>query len=198
MPDRGIVVTGALVVLALIAGIVAFTVRSYRQRVRSNLQRLDHELPPELKQQLAAMRTQGARPGAVAATAVPTQATRRPAPVAATLPVPAPHFLLIYDVGPDFVQRRDAHRQEHLALAWRAAATGELLLAGALEPPTEQAFLLFRGAREAAERFARADPYVRHGLVTQWRVKQWYTVAGAGAATPMRPHAAVVASRPLQ
>jgi uncharacterized protein YciI len=98
------------------------------------------------------------------------------------------HFMLIYDAGPDFIQLRPQFRDEHLTLAWKAAAAGELLLAGALEEPTEHAFLLFKGpTSKGAERFSEADPYVRHGLVKRWRVKQWNTVVGQLAASPVRP-----------
>jgi uncharacterized protein YciI len=98
------------------------------------------------------------------------------------------HFMLIYDVGPDFIQRRAQFRQEHLTLAWKSAEAGDLLLAGALEEPTEQAFLLFEGkSAQAATAFAKADPYVRHGLVSRWRVKRWNTVVGSSAASPVRP-----------
>jgi uncharacterized protein len=38
------------------------------------------------------------------------------------------HFMLIYDVGPDFMQRRTQFRDEHLTLAWETADAGELLL----------------------------------------------------------------------
>lgn len=98
------------------------------------------------------------------------------------------HFMLIYDVDSDFVKRRAEFRNEHLALAWKAADAGGLVLAGALEEPTEQAFLLFEGPTpKAAIGFAEADPYVRHGLVKRWRVKQWNTVVGKAAASPVRP-----------
>jgi len=98
------------------------------------------------------------------------------------------HYLLIYDVGDDFIKRREEFRDEHLSLAWRTAGAGDLLLAGALEEPTEQAFLLFQGASpDGARKFAESDPYVRHGLVRRWRVKQWNTVVGHAAASPRRP-----------
>jgi uncharacterized protein len=98
------------------------------------------------------------------------------------------HFLLIYDVGADFIERRAQFRQEHLTLAWKAAEAGDLVLAGALQEPTEQAFLLFQGdSPQAATAFANADPYVRHGLIKRWRVKQWNTVVGSGATSPVRP-----------
>jgi uncharacterized protein YciI len=98
------------------------------------------------------------------------------------------HYVLVYDVVPDYVARRAAFRDAHLALAWQAADRGELVLGGALGDPVEGALLLFKsGSPEVAERFARSDPYVRNGLVTGWRVKPWNTVVGDLAATPVRP-----------
>ena len=195
---------GALVVLGLIALVLWIFVALFRRRVRSRLQSAGHDLPPELT---AALRERGqaARPGAgvtpAAAVGRLAAVPRTGASVAVAPATVAPaaagrlpaggglHYLLIYDVGPDFLQRRAQYRDQHLALAWKAAAAGELLLAGALEEPTEQAFLLFRGSREAARRFAESDPYVMHGLVRQWRIKQWHTVAGEAAALPLRPGA---------
>jgi uncharacterized protein YciI len=98
------------------------------------------------------------------------------------------HYLLIYDVGPDYVERRGAFRAAHLALAWRAHGRGELVLGGALADPTDSAVLLFTGdSRAVAERFAAEDPYVQNGLVTGWRVRTWVTVVGTDAAQPIRP-----------
>jgi uncharacterized protein len=72
------------------------------------------------------------------------------------------HYLLMYEsVVPDYAARRTAFRDEHLAAAWAAHARGELVLGGAF-----------------------ADPYVRNGLVTKWRVRKWTTVVGDDAAMP--------------
>lgn len=98
------------------------------------------------------------------------------------------HWLLIYDITDDYLQRRALFRSEHLGLAWQAHDRGELLLGGALGDPVESAVLLFSGeGPEAAERFVRADPYVREGLVKSWRVRKWNTVVGDGATAPLRP-----------
>jgi len=100
------------------------------------------------------------------------------------------HYLLMYEVAPDYLERRAAFRDEHLALAWQAHERGELLLGGALTDPVDAAVLLFTGdSPAAAERFAASDPYVRHGLVARWRVRPWITVAGTGASTPIHPQA---------
>ncbi len=95
------------------------------------------------------------------------------------------HYLLFYDVVPDYLTRRAAYRAEHLALARAAHDRGELVLGGALADPADGAVLLFRGDSPAvAEAFAAADPYVRHGLVVRWRVRAWATVVGDGASLP--------------
>jgi len=96
------------------------------------------------------------------------------------------HFLLIYDLAPDYLARRPEHRDAHLALAWQAVEAGGLLLGGAVGDPAESALLLFADA-DAAYAFAGEDPYVAEGLVTRWRVVPWVTVVGADAATPVHP-----------
>lgn len=98
------------------------------------------------------------------------------------------HFLLFYEVGEDYLARRAAFRNAHLTKAWAAHARGELVLGGALADPVDGAVLLFAGdSPQVAETFAKSDPYVVNGLVTRWRVREWTTVAGEGAATPVRP-----------
>jgi uncharacterized protein YciI len=98
------------------------------------------------------------------------------------------HFLLFYDLAPDYLDRRPAFREEHLTLAWKAQERGELVLAGALADPSDRAIFLFRAESPApAEAFASADPYVKNGLVTSWQVRTWTTVIGTEATTPVRP-----------
>lgn len=95
------------------------------------------------------------------------------------------HFLLIYELAPDYLERRPAFRAEHLALAQEAVARGELLLGGALDP-ADRAVLLFAGEdASVAERFAASDPYVLKGLVARWEVSGWTTVVGEGASVQL-------------
>ena len=92
-----------------------------------------------------------------------------------------PYFVLIYDTVANFVERRQPHREAHLALVDAAHRDGSLVLAGALKP-ADGALLLFRTDDMAAvEAFARRDPYVINGLVTSWRVREWNVVVGEGA-----------------
>ncbi len=97
------------------------------------------------------------------------------------------HFLLIYDLADDYLERRPAFRGEHIGLAWAAAERGELVLGGALADPADHALLLFEGETSAgAESFAKTDPYVTNGLVRSWRVRAWTTVVGERATSPLR------------
>ena len=97
------------------------------------------------------------------------------------------HFLLIYDLADDYLERRGLFRAEHLALGWAAVERGELVLGGALADPVDTAMLLFAGdGPEVAEAFARADPYVLNGIVRSWRVRPWTTVVGETASAPAR------------
>jgi uncharacterized protein YciI len=98
------------------------------------------------------------------------------------------HYLLFYEVGEDFLSRRAEFRNAHLDMAWKASERSELVLGGALADPVDGAVLLFKGdSPEVAEKFAKADPYVTNGIVKRWYVRQWTTVAGEEAATPVRP-----------
>ncbi|WP_104524453.1 YciI-like protein [Blastococcus atacamensis] len=88
------------------------------------------------------------------------------------------HLVLEYTLADDYLTRRAALREDHLALARAAHERGELLLAGALPDPYDRALLVWTAPREVVERFAAEDPYVREGLVTSWTVRPWNVVIG--------------------
>ena len=89
------------------------------------------------------------------------------------------YHILLYDVVDDYIERRAPLREAHLELARQAHARGELVMAGAFVDPVDGAALVFTGDdRSVAERFAHNDPYVRAGLVTDWRVRTWNVVIG--------------------
>lgn len=90
------------------------------------------------------------------------------------------YYLLRYDrVVDHYVERRAPFREEHLALIRDAHARGEIVMAGAVGETPDGAVIVFRSASpDAVHAFAQADPYVREGLVLEWRVEPWHVVVG--------------------
>ena len=98
------------------------------------------------------------------------------------------HFLLIYDLAGDYLERRGEFREAHLGMAWAAHEKGDLVLGGAFTDPADTAMLLFKAeTKDTVERFAKSDPYVINGLVKSWRMREWNTVAGSLAVNPVKP-----------
>jgi uncharacterized protein YciI len=96
------------------------------------------------------------------------------------------HFLLIYNYRPDYLEARVPLRPAHMKLAFAALDRGEMVIAGAFADPADGGVLVFKGeTREVAEKFAKADPYVLNGVVTRWIVREWTTVIGEGALSPV-------------
>jgi uncharacterized protein YciI len=98
------------------------------------------------------------------------------------------HFLLLYDYVPDYLERRTVHRAAHFAHALPAVDRGELFLAGACtdEGPPIGVLVFSVPDRHIVEEFARADPYVIHGVAARWQVREWTTVTGRDALYPVR------------
>lgn len=96
------------------------------------------------------------------------------------------HYLLFYDYVPDYLQRRDEYRKQHLKQAWESQQRGELVIAGVLDEPIDSAVLFFQvDTPDLIEEFVRNDPYVQNGLVTSWRIRPWNTVVGKEAVNPV-------------
>ncbi len=89
------------------------------------------------------------------------------------------YYALFYDVVENFTERRMPFREPHLKMVVDAHERGDLVMAGALGDPLEQALLVFRVADVAVvEHFAKTDPYVTNGIAKRWQVKPWNVVVG--------------------
>ena len=98
------------------------------------------------------------------------------------------HYLLFYSYVEDYLERRTLFRDAHLRHAWEGRASAGLVVGGVVGAPPEGGLLLFRApSSEPVEAFARMDPYVTHGVVTSWRIREWNTVVGDLAESPVYP-----------
>ena len=69
------------------------------------------------------------------------------------------YFLLFYELVDDYIERRQAFREEHLGLAREAKERDELVLAGAYADPADGATLVFRADDDSVVRaFVAHDP----------------------------------------
>jgi hypothetical protein len=84
---------------------------------------------------------------------------------------------LIYDLVPDYVERRAPLRDAHLAAIRDAHDRGDLQQAGAFSDPFDRALLVWSTDDEAVVKaFVAADPYVVNGLVTGYAIRRWNAV----------------------
>ncbi len=89
------------------------------------------------------------------------------------------YYILFYEVVDDYVNRRVPFREAHLEHAAKEHDRGHLVMAGAFANPVDGAALVFRAENPSVvEDFAREDPYVTNGLVTNWHVREWTVVLG--------------------
>ncbi|MFZ0454222.1 MAG: YciI-like protein [Ignavibacteriaceae bacterium] len=87
------------------------------------------------------------------------------------------YYILFYQTIDDYTEKRKPYREAHLAYANKAHEEGKLVMAGALTDPADSAVLIFKcDAPSAVENFAMNDPYVKNGLIKEWKVRPWTVV----------------------
>jgi uncharacterized protein YciI len=82
-------------------------------------------------------------------------------------------YVLFYESADDVASKAPAHFPAHRARLDEFAARGDLLLVGTFADPQKDGSMSVFRTREAAEEFAREDPFVLNGVVRDWRVLDW-------------------------
>ncbi len=89
------------------------------------------------------------------------------------------YYLLFYKTVDNYVEERAPYREGHLDYANAAHQRGDLVMGGALDEPADGAVIVFKSEDPSvANNFAENDPYVKHGLITEWHVRPWTVVIG--------------------
>jgi uncharacterized protein YciI len=87
-------------------------------------------------------------------------------------------YVLFYEAAADFMSKVPAHIEVHRALWAQFQKQGTLLLIGPFtDEPLGGALAIFT-TRAAAEAFVAADPFVTHGIVANWKIREWNEVLG--------------------
>ena len=85
-------------------------------------------------------------------------------------------YVLFYEPGDDVATYAPAHFPAHSARLEEFHARGDLLMVGTFgDPQTEGSMSIFT-SREAAEEFAKEDPFVLNGVVRDWHIREWNEV----------------------
>ena len=85
-------------------------------------------------------------------------------------------YVLFYDSDPDGITKAPLHFPAHFARLQEFHARGELLMVGAFSRPVEEGSMAIFATRDAAEAFAKDDPFVLNGVVKDWRIQEWNEV----------------------
>ncbi|HEY5957599.1 MAG TPA: YciI family protein [Polyangiaceae bacterium] len=82
-------------------------------------------------------------------------------------------YVLFYEAADDFMAKVPLHFEAHRALWKQYGDAGTLLMIGPFtDAPAGSAMAIFT-TREAATSFAAVDPFVKHGIVARYDVREW-------------------------
>ncbi|HEX9479607.1 MAG TPA: YciI family protein [Methylomirabilota bacterium] len=87
-------------------------------------------------------------------------------------------YVLLYESSPDVRVKAPVHFSAHRARMQDFHWRGTLLMAGPFGDPEREGSMGVFTTREAAEEFAQGDPFVLHGVVARWHVREWNEVLG--------------------
>lgn len=82
-------------------------------------------------------------------------------------------YVLLYESADDVASQAPLHAAAHREHWHPFRERGELLLIGPFGDPQSQGAMAVFRTREAAEEFARGDPFVVNGVVRSWEVREW-------------------------
>ncbi|RXZ33907.1 hypothetical protein D9O50_12535 [Oxalobacteraceae bacterium CAVE-383] len=83
--------------------------------------------------------------------------------------------VMLYEVTLEGMAKAPANYPAHRALVDEFHARGVLLMVGTFANPAEGAMAIFAN-RKAAEEFIGKDPFVLHGVVHKWTLREWNEV----------------------
>jgi len=89
------------------------------------------------------------------------------------------YYVLYYHTVENYDEKKIPFRQMHFAYATAALDRGELVMGGAFAEPADGALLVFNVEDpNTVIEFAKNDPYVINGLISDWNVRGWNVVIG--------------------
>ena len=84
-----------------------------------------------------------------------------------------PKYVLLYESADDVRSKAPLHFPAHVARWKTFQDQGTLLMIGTFGNPQDEGSMAIFTTREAAEAFARSDPFVLNGVVRRWFIREW-------------------------
>ena len=81
--------------------------------------------------------------------------------------------VVFYESADNVAAKAPPHFPAHRARWKEFADRGEMLMIGTFANPQEDGSMGIFATRAAAEEFVRGDPFVLHGLVRKWTIREW-------------------------
>jgi uncharacterized protein len=88
-------------------------------------------------------------------------------------------YVMLYESADDVASKAPPHFPAHVARIEEFRARGDVVGIGTFGDPQAQGAMGIFTSREAAEEFAREDPFVLHGVVQRWEVREWNDLIAA-------------------
>jgi uncharacterized protein YciI len=82
-------------------------------------------------------------------------------------------YVLFYESGDDLAAKAPLHFAAHSAHGQAFHQRGALVAYGPFANPEAEGSMAVFTSREAAEEFAREDPFVVNGVVRNWAIREW-------------------------
>jgi uncharacterized protein YciI len=82
-------------------------------------------------------------------------------------------YVVFYESADNVASRVPAHYAAHRARWTEFQGRGALLMIGPFANAQHDGAMAIFTTREAAEEFARGDPFVINGVVRSWQIREW-------------------------
>lgn len=82
-------------------------------------------------------------------------------------------YVLFYESADDVLSKAPAHFPAHSKRLEEFHGRGTLLMVGTFGDPQKEGSMAIFTTREAAEEFVAGDPFVEHGVVRAWHIREW-------------------------
>ena len=82
-------------------------------------------------------------------------------------------YVVLYESADDVAVKARAHFAAHKARLDEFHRRGEILMIGTFGDPQTQGSMAIFPTRETAETFVADDPFVVHGVVRRYEIREW-------------------------